>query len=371
MLHAKLDCEITRVNTEKDAELVALTQKFSHIRTEKEAELAALAQKFEGALHQVKALNWSQRLPHSTQMHVSSTSSATPRPISRSNPQEEVGQGVPPREVTASSVAEEVIRMRRMDAVGHLYSTPHHKANSRKHHQLAVVKNEIMSDKERNDNLEHIRELFSHVFSVTGDGDFLSYELPSHEIKVIWNKGRPQRLNNDILETPTEVATRLMQGKIDNLKTAQKDMQRVAKFQLHSITMKSFLHTELAWGTKDKDVWQWLSKVIDHLGNDGMSSEDSEEEDMQTIFQVHGMLWRHDINKELQFIDSKHKDPAISSPRGAKPVKQIRPPNPLPSSCQAVHGLPVAFYKPQWLEKNPIVASDEVFNWTQFIVQGV
>ncbi|KAI6135240.1 hypothetical protein EDD17DRAFT_1771942 [Pisolithus thermaeus] len=316
--------------------------------------------------------------------------------------------GVPPREVTAGSVAEEVVQMLRMDAVGHLYSTLCCKANSRKHHQLAVVKNEIMSDKEWNDNLEHIRELFSHVFSVTGDGDFLSYELLSCEvitsftegsglgpdpinlqwdfsslvsllwnkaiidillnklhalcmeenwstmsrsdkywreaikqkfnwIKVIWNKGSPWRLDNNILETPTKVATRLMQGKIDDLKTAQKDMQRVAvslflvlvssalqgmqKFWHCSITTKSFLCAELAWGTKDKDVWQWLSKVVDHLGNDGMSLEDSEEEDMQTIFRVHGMPWRCDIDKELQFIDSKHKDLAISSSRGAKPVK--------------------------------------------------
>ncbi|KAI6018525.1 hypothetical protein BKA83DRAFT_22854, partial [Pisolithus microcarpus] len=169
-LHAKLDCEIAR--TEKDSELAALTQNFSHIWTEKEAELVALAQKFEGALHQVKALNWSQQLPQSMQTHVPSMSSATPHPISRFDLQEEVGQdvegepchahmpidtertlGVPPREVTAGSVAEEVIQMLRMDTVGCLYSTPCCKVNSRKHHQLAVVKEEIMSDKEWNDNL--------------------------------------------------------------------------------------------------------------------------------------------------------------------------------------------------------------------------
>ncbi|KAI6009777.1 hypothetical protein PISMIDRAFT_14312 [Pisolithus microcarpus 441] len=59
-LHAKLDCEIARVNTEKDSELAALTQNFSHLWAEKEAELVALAQKFEGALHQVEALKQSQ-----------------------------------------------------------------------------------------------------------------------------------------------------------------------------------------------------------------------------------------------------------------------------------------------------------------------
>ncbi|KAI6009776.1 hypothetical protein BKA83DRAFT_4012298, partial [Pisolithus microcarpus] len=181
-----------------------------------------------------------------------------------------------------------------------------------------------------------IRDLFSHAFSVMGDTDFLSYELPScevitsftegngpgpdpinllwdfsspvslvwnkaivdillnklHElhmegnwtttprsdeywreaikqkfnwIKVIWNKGRPRRLDDNILETPAEVAVRLMQNKVDNLKSAWKDMRRVAKFQRHLITTKTFLHAEMAWGTKDKEVWQWLSDMVDHL----------------------------------------------------------------------------------------------------------
>ncbi|KAI6106407.1 hypothetical protein EDD16DRAFT_1523966 [Pisolithus croceorrhizus] len=201
MLHTKLDSEITR--------------------------------KFEGAVHQIEVLNWSQRLSHSTQLHVSSTVSADPHPVCRSSPQEEV----------------------RRDTV----EEPCHAQ-------------------------EHVREVFNNVFSVTGNRDFLSFESPLHEvvmsfaegsgpgpdpinlqwdfsspvssvwnqavvnillnklhelgmeewwattprsdeywkeaikqkfnqIKVMWNKGRPQRLENDILETPAEVAARLMQEK--------------------------------------------------------------------------------------------------------------------------------------------------------------
>ncbi|KAI5986063.1 hypothetical protein EDC04DRAFT_2913529 [Pisolithus marmoratus] len=206
-------------------------------------------------------------------------------------------------------------------------------------------------------------------------------------IKVIWTKGRPKRLETGILETPAQVAARLMHTKMDDLKDTQKDTQRVAmscfsvlagsilqdvqKFCHHSTVTKSFLCTEMAQGTKDVELWQWLSDVIDHPGTDGMSSEDSEEEDMQTVFRVHSMPWRRDINKELRFIDSKHKDWSISSPKGAKPVKCIRPSNPFPSAHQPVCDLPATFYKPEWLEGNPTFKSDKVFQWLQFIVQGI
>ncbi|KAI6094310.1 hypothetical protein EDD16DRAFT_1529265 [Pisolithus croceorrhizus] len=251
MLHAKLDSEITR--TEKGAELTALEHKFLHLQTEKEAELVALVQ---------------------------------------SGPQEEAcmdAEGisqVPLREVTAGLVTEEVVQMLRMDNLSPLYSTPHrHKGNSRKHRQLAAVKDEIMSGKEQNNNLASNRDFLSFksplhevVMSFaegSGPGpdpinlqwDFSSpvssvwnqavvnillnklHELGMEEqwattprsneywkeaikqkfnwIKVMWNKGRPWRLKNDILETPAEVAARLMQEKMKDLKMVQKDMHRV------------------------------------------------------------------------------------------------------------------------------------------------
>ncbi|KAI6006409.1 hypothetical protein EDC04DRAFT_2548020, partial [Pisolithus marmoratus] len=181
-----------------------------------------------------------------------------------------------------------------------------------------------------------VRELFSNIFSVTRDKDFLSHESPSHKvvmsftkgdgpgpdpinlqwdftgpvsslwnqavieilldklhalcteekwttkprsdkywkeaikqkfnrIKVTWTKGRPKRLETGILETPAQVAARLMHTKMDDLKTTWKDTQRVAKFRRRSTVTKSFLHTEMARGTRDVELWQWLSDIVDHL----------------------------------------------------------------------------------------------------------
>ncbi|KAI5983878.1 hypothetical protein EDC04DRAFT_2616005 [Pisolithus marmoratus] len=317
-------CEPFISSAEKEAQFATLTEKFegtlhqveasrSPIQMQKEAEVAALAQKFEDALRQVE--------------------------VSKSQIQME-------KETEIVALAQKF--------EGAL-------------HQVE----------------EHVRELFSNIFSVTRDEDFLSHESPSHKvvmnftkgngpgpdpinlqwdftspkrsgplsqgamntgkrrsnksstrIKVIWTKGRPKRLETGILETPAQVVARLMHTKMDDLKDTWKDTWRVA----------------------DVELWQWLSDIIDHLGTDGMSSEDSEEEDMQTVFRVH---------------DSKHKDWSISSPKGAKPVKHIRPSNPFPSARQPVCDLPATFYKPEWLEGNPTFKSDKVFQWSQFIVQGI
>ncbi|KAI6040820.1 hypothetical protein EDC04DRAFT_2539772, partial [Pisolithus marmoratus] len=85
-------------------------------------------------------------------------------------------------------------------------------------------------------------------------------------IKVIWTKGRPKRLETGILETPAQVAARLMHTKMDDLKDTRKDTRRMCRSSCRRSTVtKSFLRTEMARGTKDVELWQWLSDVVDHL----------------------------------------------------------------------------------------------------------
>ncbi|KAI6028090.1 hypothetical protein EDC04DRAFT_2605832 [Pisolithus marmoratus] len=128
MLQAKLDCEITRVNAEKEAQFVALMEKFkgtlcqveafrSPIQMQKEAEVVALAQKFEDALCQVE--------------------------VSKSQIQMEK--------------ATEIVALAQK-------------------FEGALCQ-------------EHVRELFGNIFSVTRDKDFLSHESPSHEVVMSFTKG--------------------------------------------------------------------------------------------------------------------------------------------------------------------------------------
>ena len=56
---------------------------------------------------------------------------------------------------------------------------------------------------------------------------------------------------------------------------------------------------------KDLSVWQWLLDLLGHLGEDGMSSEESDI-DAQTgmeVYYVKKMAWRRDVGHEMRVIN--------------------------------------------------------------------
>jgi hypothetical protein len=130
-------------------------------------------------------------------------------------------------------------------------------------------------------------------------------------------------------------------------------------------------------GPSDKSVvWKWLHKVIETLGHDGMSSDESSvEDDIDMVFKVKTMPWRRDIEEELRIIDSERvRDPSIFGKQGSKPVKRRRACEGLVSDREPVEGLPRAFYDDGWFDTK---ASGEVkrsipqapFQWMNLVVE--
>ena len=73
--------------------------------------------------------------------------------------------------------------------------------------------------------------------------------------------------------------------------------------------------------TSELGVWEWLSKILDYLGTNGMSTEESEEENHHTVFQVKIMYWRRDVGKYLNLIDAQqHKVSGLFSNARSKGV---------------------------------------------------
>ena len=68
-------------------------------------------------------------------------------------------------------------------------------------------------------------------------------------------------------------------------------------------------------------IWEWLNKVLDFLGVNGMSLEVSKEENNCTVFQVKIMYWRRDMVKYLDLIDAQQQQvPGLFSNAGSKGV---------------------------------------------------
>lgn len=103
---------------------------------------------------------------------------------------------------------------------------------------------------------------------------------------------------------------------------------------------------------EDLAIWEWLHGLLDGLGEDGMSSEESDI-DMRTGMEVYyakAMTWRKNVDREMRLIDGQRlKDKQLYSRKGANPVQRIRNNTKGETRRQAARGLPKSFYDKKWL----------------------
>lgn len=120
---------------------------------------------------------------------------------------------------------------------------------------------------------------------------------------------------------------------------------------------------------EDANIWEWLSSVLERLGPEGMSSDESAVEDgIHVAYRTRITPWRRRMEKELEIIDTQRfVDADIYTPRGSKPVKRIRGTANNMSARRPVATLPRVFYDKDWLERQPSKfleqVPDETFPW--------
>lgn len=98
---------------------------------------------------------------------------------------------------------------------------------------------------------------------------------------------------------------------------------------------------------EEAEIWEWLLAVLIRLDVDGMSSEESGIEDEGVIYRVKIMLWRSDLDRFLEFVDSqRQQEPDCFSTRGSKGVRRVREGRGHQfSERPPVKGLPRSFYR--------------------------
>ncbi|KIK20351.1 hypothetical protein PISMIDRAFT_24207 [Pisolithus microcarpus 441] len=126
----------------------------------------------------------------------------------------------------------------------------------------------------------------------------------------------------------------------------------------------------------DADAWRWLLKLVETLGEHGMSSDESDAgNDIEAVLRVKNMDWRRSIARELDVVDLQRLvDVDVFSPQGSRPLKRIRAPGNLESCRTAVKGLPISLYDGAWIasltqrQLEELNASEERFLWMQVAV---
>ena len=98
----------------------------------------------------------------------------------------------------------------------------------------------------------------------------------------------------------------------------------------------------------ERQGWGFLRFVVRTLGENGMSSDESDRERGFSLqFRMKRMPWRKDVTKELRFIDDEiQKDRTLA--QQSKTVARVRSKDAPTTTREEVHGLPRSFYNNRW-----------------------
>ena len=144
--------------------------------------------------------------------------------------------------------------------------------------------------------------------------------------------------------------------------------------------MEGIIELKRASNSGDLKVWEWLFRVLEYLGVDGMSSEESSVENNRVVYRVKIMAWRRDITDCLNMIDKqRHLIPGLFSNSGSKGVAKQRGGGPgfLVLDRAPVLKLPRAFYDDAWFnsidERRQLTlkVSKERFEWLKVHAQMI
>ena len=203
-------------------------------------------------------------------------------------------------------------------------------------------------------------------------------------IKQEWSRVQPHRTNTGCIKEADETEEHRNMYTDKTLKRIRVQERRV-RVRFNSLPMtggwshlkkydwclmiaQGIAEMKEAAEENDANIWRWLVDVLERLGENGMSSDESGvENEIETIYHIKMMPWRRNIVTELQIIDDQWLvDIDIFTPRGSKPVKRRWGIRNIQSSRKAVANLPHAFYN-EWLERQPpkfhAGIPDEKFKW--------
>ncbi|KAI6111068.1 hypothetical protein F5141DRAFT_1063451 [Pisolithus sp. B1] len=165
------------------------------------------------------------------------------------------------------------------------------------------------------------------------------------QLQTLWRNAQPKLTTKGVPETPAEHEAQLVEDSRRLGKESRQKYHRRKTVLDRIVAMKS--------ETSDDDLgsWKWLQRLINTLGEHGMSSEESSVENgIENVLRVKKLEWWRNIDKELEIVDLQRVlDKDIFCSQGSKPLpRKHAPDNPISSRVPVV-GLPMALYDDTWI----------------------
>jgi hypothetical protein len=133
--------------------------------------------------------------------------------------------------------------------------------------------------------------------------------------------------------------------------------------------VKRVIRQKEQYEAADLWIWAWLDALLRHLGEGGMSSDETDADDHGNIsFAVKKLPWRTEIERPLKMIDEKRKEErSVQNRKGAKPTPRIRHKNKPCSERLPPQHMPEGVFDKNWLEEAD--TRNIIFAETQFHIQ--
>ncbi|KAJ6606242.1 hypothetical protein DFH09DRAFT_1299506 [Mycena vulgaris] len=169
-------------------------------------------------------------------------------------------------------------------------------------------------------------------------------------------KGFQPRFNETLgrMETIREARARGTQNFEQHQLGSRSTSSKHRKYENRLETITATIEIKTDEGTAgDIATWERLLELIEHLGEQGMSSEEEDEVEVDDtkvlIYRVKLCVWREPrVVEYFRFVDAQT---ALfrKNQRGPTPASRIR--SGVPGSSKAPCGLPKSLYNPEWLKK--------------------
>ncbi|KIK77145.1 hypothetical protein PAXRUDRAFT_17692 [Paxillus rubicundulus Ve08.2h10] len=100
------------------------------------------------------------------------------------------------------------------------------------------------------------------------------------------------------------------------LKRCRVRERRVNKYQCRITITQGVAEMKQETEEEDTPIWAWFTDIMEKLGADGMSSDESMTEDeIHVIYHTKVMLWRRDLEKEMGTLNPQCKPQAAADPK--------------------------------------------------------
>ncbi|TFK53478.1 hypothetical protein OE88DRAFT_1643222 [Heliocybe sulcata] len=170
--------------------------------------------------------------------------------------------------------------------------------------------------------------------------------------RIAWRRASPRTKRDGTKESDEELEGHLYDYFRKVSKSTRMNSRRHSKYETRLDTVTGTIDLKQEKGESDVAVWQYLQNLVEELGVDGTSSDDTDTEDTVTgvkSFRVRRMPWRRDMESEMKLIDSQRFAEGVSDNRGSAPALRTRGKPHNSSHRKAAVGLPVIFYDSEWL----------------------